>query len=169
MPAAGASIESSAPYLLWGRAMQLPRPMQGLMQTAAPYCPCFKWQVSCMWREVRVALASTATTCMQACLHRQTVSWALIVACGASTGSPAGHLLYCKLGLQAVIDPLPCPLAATLSAQVAALSARLQAVAGELQEVLSSSAEGQAGAQQLSMVALRLQQDEVRCSTVSAA
>ena len=72
-------------------------------------------------------------------------------------------MLHCKLGLEAVVDPVPCPYAATLSAQVAALSARLQAVAGELQELLSSTAEGQAGAQQLSMVALRLQQDEVSC------
>ena len=78
-------------------------------------------------------------------------------------------MLHCKLGLKAALDPLLCPLAAALSAQVAALSAKLQGVAGELQEVLSSSAEGLAGAQQLSMVALRLQQDEVSCSSVSAA
>ena len=78
-------------------------------------------------------------------------------------------MLCCKLGLKAVLDPVLCPPAAALSAQVAALSARLQAVAGELQEVLSSSAEGHAGAQQLSMVALRLQQDEVSCSGVSPA
>ena len=115
-----------------------------------------------------MAPATKPATCKQACLHCQTVSWALDAACGAlhrQTGrAPAGL----QAGFAAVLDPVLCPLAAALSAQVAALSARLQAVAGELQEVLSSSAGQQAGAQQLSMVALRLQQDEVSCSAASA-